>query len=50
MDLGFDSILALQIRRELQTALGVELEPTLLFRHGTIATLASRLLAACHNN
>ena len=43
MDLGFDSILALQIRRALSDALGIELEPTLLFRESSVAALADYL-------
>jgi acyl transferase domain-containing protein/acyl carrier protein len=44
MDLGFDSILALQIRKSLCEASGAELESTVLFRYPSVAELA-RFLA-----
>jgi polyketide synthase PksN len=43
MDLGFDSILALQLRTVLQQTLGIELESTVLFRYPSIAELSAYL-------
>ncbi|MBX9791823.1 MAG: SDR family NAD(P)-dependent oxidoreductase [Pirellulales bacterium] len=46
MDLGFDSILALQIRKVLGDASGVELESTVLFRYPSVAELANYLASS----
>jgi len=43
MDLGFDSIVAIQIRNELANQLGVDLGATLLFRYPSIQELADYL-------
>ena len=44
VDLGFDSLRAVDFRSELATALGLELRSTLLFDHVHAAALASHLL------
>jgi acyl transferase domain-containing protein/acyl carrier protein len=46
MDLGFDSILALQIRKALCEASGVELDNTLLFRYPSVVELARYLASS----
>lgn len=44
MDLGIDSIVALQIRRDLERALGISLEATVTFTQPTVERLAAYLL------
>ncbi|MBX9791602.1 MAG: SDR family NAD(P)-dependent oxidoreductase, partial [Pirellulales bacterium] len=45
MDLGFDSILAIQFNRRFASLLGEPLPPTLLFQHPTATSLAEYLVA-----
>ncbi|NBD13838.1 type I polyketide synthase [Corallococcus silvisoli] len=42
-DLGMDSLLALELRKGLETSLGRPLPPTLVFEHPTISQLAAHL-------
>ncbi len=42
-DLGVDSVYALALVGEVEDALGVDLEPTLVWDHPTIADLSHRL-------
>lgn len=44
MEAGLDSLGALELRRELSTALGVELMPTLVFDYPSIDTMAEHLV------
>lgn len=44
MEAGLDSLGALELRRELSTALGVELMPTLVFDYPLIDTMAEHLV------
>ncbi|RKH54683.1 MupA/Atu3671 family FMN-dependent luciferase-like monooxygenase, partial [Corallococcus llansteffanensis] len=44
--LGLDSLMALELHAELETALGVSLSPAFLWQHPTLASAASRLLEA----
>ncbi len=44
-DLGIDSIMAVSLVGDLEGHLGVDLDPTLLYRHTTIADLARFLCA-----
>jgi acyl transferase domain-containing protein/acyl carrier protein len=46
LDLGFDSILALEIRSELVRTTGLELESTLLFQYASLDRLSQHLLAS----
>ncbi|MFO0946591.1 MAG: SDR family NAD(P)-dependent oxidoreductase [Planctomycetota bacterium] len=46
LDLGFDSILALQLRATLQRDLGVELPATILFSQPTVEALADYLMTS----
>jgi polyketide synthase PksM len=45
MDLGFDSILALQIQRALAQETGLDLPTTLLLEHASVARLSEHLVA-----
>ncbi|MBI2684240.1 MAG: SDR family NAD(P)-dependent oxidoreductase, partial [Actinobacteria bacterium] len=45
MDLGFDSILALQIQRALAQETGLDLPTTLLLEHASVARLSQHLVA-----
>lgn len=42
-DLGIDSLVAIRLSHELEKRLGTTLEPTLLWEHPNIATLARHL-------
>ncbi|MBX7075289.1 MAG: SDR family NAD(P)-dependent oxidoreductase [Pirellulales bacterium] len=44
MDLGFDSIIALQLRKALQEETGHEFESTILFRYASVRALAGHLV------
>ncbi|KOX06595.1 hypothetical protein ADK65_01770 [Streptomyces sp. NRRL B-1140] len=43
--LGMDSLMSLELRSRLETALGLRLSPTLLWKHGTLARLVPALTA-----
>src|SRR5208283_4194114 len=46
MDLGFDSLLMLQVQQALETATEVTLPPTVLFEHPSIQRLSAHLAEA----
>jgi amino acid adenylation domain-containing protein len=50
MSLGMDSLTAMDLRRRLQAALGIELPASLFFAHPTVTALAEGLLAMWLDN
>jgi len=45
MDLGLDSLMAVDLRNHLQTALGQEMSPTVVFDYPTVSEIADMLEA-----
>jgi len=45
LDVGFDSLMAVELKNRVESSLGATLSPTILFDHPTLAQLARHLLA-----